>query len=300
MKPPLTSPTVKPSRLRVRTRVRAPGVSSTASRTSSRTEAGRPGQGRHAGAQRLLEVELAGHRARRHLGDLGLAAAVRREQLDDLLLDEGRVDVEDDEAAAAAGQAARCDRDVDALGRGDERELGAQGRHVGAGDVELDGRHGVARQTTDAVDVGAVVGDPGRDEGDGVRAERRAEDDDGGAPLARARVDAGALDDGERQAEAVGGDRGGVAQLVDVRPGAQQDGEGQVAVDDDLLDVEDLRVDPGQRPEERAGHTGPVVSRHGDAEGLDVRSVRAVRFGHRVRVVTTARARATFRHTAGR
>ena len=188
---------------------------------------------------------------------------MRREQLDDLLLDEGRVDVEDDEAAATAGQAARCDRDVDALRRGDERELGAQGRHVGAGDVELDGRHGVARQPTDAVDVGAVVGDPGRDEGDGVRAERRAEDDDGGAPVPRARVDAGALDDGERQAEAVGGDRGGVAQLVDVRPGAQQDGERQVAVDDDLLDVEDLARRPRTAPRaaSRSHRAGRLPSR---------------------------------------
>ena len=45
------------------------------------------------------------------------------------------------------------------------------------------------------------------------------------------------------EAEAVGGDGGGVAQLVDVGAGAQQDGQGEVAVHDDLLDVEDLRVD---------------------------------------------------------
>ena len=87
-----------------------------------------------------------------------------------------------------------------------------------------------------------MVGDPGRDERDGVGAERGAEDDDGRATLPRARVDAGALDDREGEAEAVGGDGGGVAQLVDVGAGSQQDGQGEVTVHDDLLDVEDLRV----------------------------------------------------------
>ena len=42
MKPPDTRATVKPSRLRVRTSVRAPGVSRTSARTSSSTDVGRP------------------------------------------------------------------------------------------------------------------------------------------------------------------------------------------------------------------------------------------------------------------
>ncbi len=40
-----------------------------------------------------------------------------------------------------------------------EREGGPQAREVGARDVELDGRHGPARQAADAVDVGPVLGD---------------------------------------------------------------------------------------------------------------------------------------------
>ena len=247
---------------------------------------GQTRQGLDAGAEGLLEVQLTRHGAGRHLGDLRFTAAVRREQLDDLLLDERRVDVEDDEAPAAAREPTGCDRDVDPLRGGDERELGAQGGHVGPGDVELHGRHRVAGQAPDAVDVGPVVGDACRDEGDGVGAQRCAEHDHGRTSLARPRIDAGALDDREAEPESVRGHGGCVAQLVDMRAGTQQDGERQVTVDHDLLDVEDLGGKAGQRSEERPRDSGAVVSRHGHAEGLDVRSVRAVRFGHRVRLVT--------------
>ncbi len=65
------------------------------------------------------------------------------------------------------------------------------------------------------------------------------------------------------EAEAVGGDRGGVAQLLDVRAGAQQDRERQVAVDDDLLDVEDLARRPrtGLRAAFRSHRAGRLPSR---------------------------------------
>ena len=67
-----------------------------------------------------------------------------------------------DEPPTAAGQARRGDGDVDAHRVRDQREVGAQVADVGTGDVELDGRHRVAREPPDAVDVGAVLGDRGR------------------------------------------------------------------------------------------------------------------------------------------
>ena len=119
--------------------------------------AGRPGEDGDALAQRLGEVELPAHRALGDRGDLCLAAGVGREQLDDLLLDQGRVDVHDDEAAPAPGQAGgrppRCRRPAR---RPPARARGAA-RDVRAGDVELDGRDGVAGEPPDAVDVGAVA-----------------------------------------------------------------------------------------------------------------------------------------------
>ena len=84
------------------------------------------------------------------------------------------------------------DRDVDARAGGLQRQLAAQARDVGAGDVELDGRDGVAGQPPDAVDVGPVRGDPGGHGGDGAGEQRGAEDDDGRAAAARGGVVAGA------------------------------------------------------------------------------------------------------------
>ena len=70
-------------------------------------------QGGHPSPERLLEVELAGHRASGHGSHLLLAPAVGGEHLDDLLLDQRRVHVEDHEAASASREAALSDGDVD-------------------------------------------------------------------------------------------------------------------------------------------------------------------------------------------
>ena len=99
VKPPLTIATLKPSRLSVRTNVRAPGVSRTRSRTRSITVLVEPGQQRDALAQRCLEVELARHRAGGDVGDLVAAAGLLGQQFDDLVLDQGRVDVQQRPAA---------------------------------------------------------------------------------------------------------------------------------------------------------------------------------------------------------
>ena len=92
----------------------------------------------------------------------GCVAAVGGQQLDDLALDQGRVDVHHDQPHRAAQQAGRLDRDVDALRGRLEREQGAEPVGVGAGDVQVDGGDRVARHPLDPVDVGAAVGDPAR------------------------------------------------------------------------------------------------------------------------------------------
>ena len=122
--------------------MRAPGVSRTAAADLvQRRRRGSPARQRHPLVQAGREVELAAHGPLGDRGDLlGAAPACVGEQLDDLVLDQGRVDVHDDEPAAAPGQAGGRDGDVDAVrGRG----LGDSSRRrtstSSTGDVELDG-----------------------------------------------------------------------------------------------------------------------------------------------------------------
>ncbi len=112
VKPPDTTPHLKPRRLRVRTVVRAPGVSASGRRPRRGTTR-ESLEGRDPAVQRLREVDLAAHRGLGDLADLGLAPGVRREHLDDLALDQGGVDVEHDEALGALRDADPLHRDVD-------------------------------------------------------------------------------------------------------------------------------------------------------------------------------------------
>jgi hypothetical protein len=224
----------------------------------------------HPSPERLLEVELAGHGPSGHGSHLLLAPAVRGEQLDDLLLDQRRVDVEDHEAASAARQPARSDGDVNPRRRCDEGQLVAQRGHEGAADVELDRRHGVARQPPDPVDVRAVVGDPGRDQAHGVGEQGRAEDDDGGAALPGPCVVPAALEHGEREPEPMRRHSSRIAQLVGVVTGIKEQGQGEVPVHGDLLDVEHLGAGPADGSQDGAGHTGSVLAGQRQAQGLDV------------------------------
>ena len=194
------------------------------------------------------------------------------EQLDDLLLDEGRVDVHDDEAAAAAGQAGRGHGDVDADSvRPPARGRARRSATSAPGDVELDGRHGVARQPPDAVDVGAVVGDRRGDGGDVVRSS--------GAPMtttAARPVRRGALSPRPTsRSTRIPSGRPGPGQPVDehvlVAARGEQHRQREVAAHDDLLDVEHLGADGRGRLEQRLGHPGPVGAVEGDEQGSRVR-----------------------------
>ena len=93
------------------------------------------------------------------------------------------------------------DGDVEPVDAGLQGELPAQPVDVGTGHVELDRRDRVAGQPADAVDVGAVRGDPGGDRGDAARAQGRAEDDHRGPAAALRRAVAGALLDLDLEVE---------------------------------------------------------------------------------------------------
>ena len=183
---------------------------------------------------------------------------VRGDELDDLVLDEGGVDVHDDEPGTAPRQPGRGDRDVTpGLGR-DEGEVAAQRRHVGAGDVELDRRHGPARQPADAVDVRAVPGDRPGDGRDVPGLEGRRHDDDGGPPGAAAGVVAATADERDVHAHRLTGPREAVGEDVLVATGREQHRQGEVAPHDDLLDVEDVRAHRGGGLEDGLGDARPV------------------------------------------
>jgi hypothetical protein len=114
----------------------------------------------------------------------------------------------------------------------------AQPFDVGAGHLELDRRHRVARHPHDPVDVRAGVGDPAGDGGNRARLERPAENRH---VRATRRVPVGitfASDELDVHAEPGGRTFGGLAQLSELAWGSEQDAEHQPAAQHDLLDVE--------------------------------------------------------------
>ena len=88
---------------------------------------------------------------------------MRGEHLDHLALHQRPVHVHDHEPHAVAQQVRRLYGHVDLLPRGLLGEHHPQPVGVGAGHVEVERSHRIARHPLDAVDVGADVGYPSGD-----------------------------------------------------------------------------------------------------------------------------------------
>ena len=230
MNPPETTATMKPSRLRVRTRVRAPGVRTHLGADLLEDALVQPGQDAHALAQRLGEVQLPPHRS---LGDLGDLLGSRRTCAASSSMTSCWIRVESTSMTtrrrprrsrppAETAMSTPC-------AAASQCELAAQPEDVGAGDVELDGGDGVAGQPPDAVDVGAVRGDPGGHRGDRAGDQRSADDDDRRAAAASRRVVAGAATGLDLEVERVGDPLDDLLQPVGPGPGGEEHGQGQLA-----------------------------------------------------------------------
>ncbi len=251
--------------------VRAPGVSWTSRRTGRERSGVHPGEQGHPAAQRLGEVELAPHRLGGDPGDLLLTAGVRREHLDHLALDQGRVHVQDDQPLGPAVQARRLDGHVDLGGGGLDRQRLAEQVGVDAGHVHLEGDHWIAGDPDDPVDVGAGVGDPPGDRRDRVRPQRPAENRDVTAAAAARPVVAGAVLGLDVHPEAPADLLHRLPQPAHVARRGHQDAEDQPATQDDLFDVEHLDRVPRQGVEHRGGDAGAVPAGEGDEQGGDRR-----------------------------
>ena len=243
---------------------------------------GQPGERRDAGVQALREVELAAHR---RVGDRRPPRRPRPAWSASSSMTSSWMSVESTSMTTSRPPAPRepggGHRDVGSHGVRDQREVVAQVGDVGARDVELHGRHRVARQAADAVDVRTVLGDRGSHGRDLVRLERSPHDDDR-RPAGPARGVVTATDlEVHPHPHALAGPDEAVDEDVLVAARREQDGEGEVAPDDDLLEVEDLRTDRRGRLEQRLRDARAVraVERDEQRPLLGVRQRRRGRLG---------------------
>jgi hypothetical protein len=223
--------------------------------------------------QRLLEVQFSPHGGRRHLGDLVLAAGVRGEELDDLVLDERGVHVHDDEALGPPVQPRRDHRDIDAQGRRLGHQGGPQRLRLRTGHGELDGRHGVLGQPEDTVDVAAGPGDPGGDRGRRLSGERMPEHGHQRPAVPARPVVAETGDDLGLQPHRVrpAVHRGPQVALQTGRRMRHERAQHYPATGDDLLDVDHVDRVGGEGVEEPGRDSGPVLAEDFDEESGDIR-----------------------------
>jgi hypothetical protein len=96
------------------------------------------------------------------------------EQLDDLVAQQRRVDVHDDEPHGATVQATALHGHVDAERGRLPGQRGSQAHRICAGDVELEAGHWPVREPGDPLNVRAAGRDPARDGRDSRRLQRPA------------------------------------------------------------------------------------------------------------------------------
>lgn len=254
---------MKPSRFSVVTRVRTRGEGHLG---GDAVEHGgiEPLQQRHPRPQGVLEVELPRHGRlgdRRHLGP---ASGHLGHLVDQLPLDQRRVDVKGDQPHGATTEGLALDRDVHPGRRAGGGHLGTHPLRVGTGHPQLVAVHRVAGQADDALDVGPersehIGDDPecrradlGRQHGDHLR-------------LARLLVGAGhrLQLDGEPVATAEGG------QLPPNRVGsrrADDDRQDQPLAHQHLFDVLQFRAEGGERRHQIGGDPRPVGTDHSHSQ----------------------------------
>ena len=192
------------------------------------------------------------------------------QQFDDLVLDECRVDVEHDESLRPAAQPFSLDRDVEAgLGCRRVEEVGPELAFVAVANEELVAHHGISREPDDAMDVAAGVGDGSGRGPEFVGVKGGAEHGDDVAPGDRGggwgydvEVDLHALFPPEQEH---------LLQEVPTGRHADHHAEGELAADDDLLDV--LHIGPGvlEQGHQPCGDAWMVRAREAEAGPSGVR-----------------------------
>ena len=233
------------------------------------TVGGQARQGGHPLLQRLREIQLAAHRGLGDRRDLALRARAGGQHLDDLALDQRRIDVEHDEPLGAPVQAVVLDRDVDLLLGGHPGQRGLQlavgsRRHR---DPQLQAGDRIVGDAADEVDVDAQRGHLAGHRAECRGGDRPAQHHDGvGRRFPDDRHVVAALD---RDVEAHPVDRGFdvVAQrgaVGDIRRTGHQHTQRQPAPDHHLFDVEQLDSVPGQHLEQRRRHTWLIHAGDGD------------------------------------
>ncbi len=251
----------------MRTKVRAPGREPDPRPRPLEGVDIEPGQQCDTGAERPFEVQLALHRPVGDVAHLVGAARLLGEELDHLVLDEGRVDVEDHEPFGPPPEPLGLHGDVEAVRGGHLAQVALQRHRFGPADTELVRVHGVARQADDPVDVRPRRGDRRRDGAEFGSGERRpelvAEHGDGveGALLGRCRSDPVDLHEEAALGPEVG-ERGG--ELVGRGGGGEHCGQRQVAAHQDLLEVLYLGVDELEHRHQVGGDPRVITTGHAD------------------------------------
>ncbi len=194
--------------------------------------------------QRLLEVDRP---VQGEIGEVGaslLGARLPGEEIDDLLLDESRVDVHDHHPLATTLQTVTLDGDIDRALRCGSHQVLPHPVQIPVADQELIAHHRVAGQTVDAVDVPSGVGNRRSDGAEVFGADphpdhrhhrHRAGRGRGVVDLLELDVEAALPSEEEKIS-----DRGPFAGDPDEHV------EGETATDDYLLDVVDLDLGLGQ------------------------------------------------------